>query len=445
MNSQAGTRSEPETGWHLETTAPSARRRWGSGRPGGRRLALVTSAALVEGAALVYIIGRDGSILWQLARVAGTIIVVCAAVLGLRRGGMLGAGIAYLLGACGISVGLGIGVMHLVKSGDTAVTTAGLLCLGAGAPLLVSASVELMRLVRGWFRPLVVVASVLVAFVLVFPTWQALYVTNVPRTPVGAESPADFGVPYREVRFPASDGVGLSGWYLPSRNGAAVVMMHGAGSTRSAVLRHSVVIAGHGYGVLLYDARGHGRSAGRAMDFGWYGNQDMSGAVSFLSSQPGVDGRRIGAVGLSMGGEEAVGAAATDRRIRAVVAEGVTGRTAADTRWLSQTYGIRGTITEAWRTLLEYDLADLLTDASPPIALRDAVAKASPTPVLLITAADVEEETHAAHFIQSAAPGTVHIWQVPDTGHVQGLITHPRQWENRVTAFLDRALATPRQ
>jgi uncharacterized protein len=444
MDSHAGTRSDPETAWHVAPTAPPDPRPWRSGRSRRHRLTQVTVAALVEGAAIGYLVGRDGSILWQVARVIATIAVVWGAVLGLQRGGTLAAGIAYLLGACGISVGLGIGVMHLVKSGDKAVTTAGLLCLVTGTLLLVRASIQLTRLVRGWFRPLVAVASALVAFVLVFPTWQALYVTNVPRTTLGAETPADFGVPYRDVRFPASDGVELSGWYLPSRNGAAVVVMHGAGSTRSAVLRHSVVIASHGYGVLLYDARGHGRSAGRAMDFGWYGNQDMSGAVSFLRSQPDVDVRRIGAVGLSMGGEEAIGAAATDRRVRAVVAEGVTGRTAADNRWLSETYGIRGTITEAWQGLLEYDLADLLTDASPPIALREAVARAAPRPVLLITAGDIGEETHAAHYIRSASPGTVHIWQIPHTGHVQGLSTHPKPWENRVTAFLGKTLAGAR-
>ena len=55
----------------------------------------------------------------------------------------------------------------------------------------------------------------------------------------------------------------LAGWYAPSRNGAAVVLLHGAGSTRSNVLDEAVVLAEHGYGVLMLDARGHGESAGR--------------------------------------------------------------------------------------------------------------------------------------------------------------------------------------
>ena len=47
-----------------------------------------------------------------------------------------------------------------------------------------------------------------------------------------------------------------------------------------------------------------------------------------------------------MGGEEAIGAAATDDRIRAVVAEGATGRTAADKAWLSEEYGLAGVVQE---------------------------------------------------------------------------------------------------
>ena len=47
-----------------------------------------------------------------------------------------------------------------------------------------------------------------------------------------------------------------------------------------------------------------------------------------------------------MRGEEAIGAAATDPRIRAAVAEGATGRTAADKAWLSDAYGWRGRLQE---------------------------------------------------------------------------------------------------
>lgn len=165
-----------------------------------------------------------------------------------------------------------------------------------------------------------------------FVVGQAVALTNVPRTAVGPATPADRGLPYRDVAFPAADGTRLSAWFVPSRNGAAVVLLHGAGSTRSATLAHATVLARHGFGVLLVDASGHGRSGGRAMDAGWYGDDDFRGAVTFLTRQPSVDAARIAALGLSKGGEEAIGAAG-DRRIAAVVAEGATNRVADDRDW----------------------------------------------------------------------------------------------------------------
>jgi hypothetical protein len=44
----------------------------------------------------------------------------------------------------------------------------------------------------------------------------------------------------------ATDGVTRSGWYIAPRNGAAVVLAHGAGSTRSSVLDHAAVLATRG-------------------------------------------------------------------------------------------------------------------------------------------------------------------------------------------------------
>jgi dipeptidyl aminopeptidase/acylaminoacyl peptidase len=266
-------------------------------------------------------------------------------------------------------------------------------------------------------------------------------VNNVPRTEVRTTTPAQTGLAFTDVEFVTADGVRLSGWYIPSVNGAAVVALHGAGSTRSDVLDHAVVLARHGYGVLLFDARGHGRSGGRAMDFGWYGDLDTAAAVSFLAASRDVDRQRIAAVGLSMGGEMAIGAAASDPRIRAVVAEGATNRVAADKNYLSEAYGIRGAIQEGVDWLM-YAVTDLLTSADAPMSLRAAAAAAAPRPLLLIAGGAVPDEPRAASHIQRDN-AAVQVWEVPDTGHTRALYTQPAQWEQRVIAFLDNALGRP--
>jgi uncharacterized protein len=299
----------------------------------------------------------------------------------------------------------------------------------------------LVRATRPWWRALVATALLAALVVALWTLGQAVAATNVPRTSVGATTPGDRGLAYEDVEFETADGVVLSGWYIPSRNGAAVVLMHGSGSTRSGVLDQAVVLAENGFGVLLFDARGHGRSDGRAMDFGWYGEVDASAAVTFLQAQRDVNDERIAAIGMSMGGEQAIGAAAADPRIRVVIAEGATNRTAADKAWLSEEFGWRGAVQERieWLT---YGIADALTAANQPITLREAVAAAAPRPVLLIAAGAVENEPLSGRYIQRGSPDTVELWVVPDTGHTAALDTHPAEWEQRVTAFLAAALQT---
>lgn len=175
------------------------------------------------------------------------------------------------------------------------------------------------------------------------------------------------------------------------------------------------------------------------MDFGWYGDEDVSAAVSFLSAQQDVDPTRIAAVGLSMGGEEAIGAAATDPRIAAVVAEGATNRVAADKAWLVDEHGWRGTVQQGIDRLT-FGLTDLLTDADPPIALRDAVRAAAPRPVLLIAAGTVSDEAPAGRFIQAGSPATVELWVVDGAGHTGALALDRDAWVARVDAFLTGAL-----
>jgi pimeloyl-ACP methyl ester carboxylesterase len=263
--------------------------------------------------------------------------------------------------------------------------------------------------------------------------------TVVPPTTGDGRTPASVGLTAREVRLPTTGGDTLAGWYVPSRNGAAVALLHGSGSTRSSTLDHAVVLARHGYGVLLLDARGHGDSTGRAMDFGWHGDSDVRAATAYLSSpEVGVEPGRVGAVGLSMGGEEALGALAADPRLAVVVAEGATGRVAADLTWLSDRHGWRGQVQE-WLEVVHTGLAAALSGLEPPRTLRQGVS-GSAAPALLVTAGERPDEGYAAASLRGAAPDRVEVWKVPGSGHTGGLSTDPAEWERRVVGFLDRAL-----
>lgn len=404
-----------------------------------RRRALELPLVLVA-VGFTLIVGLEGDPVWRLVRVAIVLGVVALAWLAATWWSTIGAAIvAIVVGLAAGPIGITIGWSYLTTTGLSRRAVGGLLAGAGGLALLVVGVLTLLGGAPRWAKVLAVPAFVVVAYVAVLPLVIAVYATNVPRPEVGTATPADRGLEYVDASFVTSDGVTLSGWYVPSRNGAAVALLHGSSSTRSSVLDQAVVLARHGYGVLLFDARGHGRSGGQAMDFGWYGDEDLGAAVSYLASRSDVDPARIGAVGMSMGGEEAVGAMAGDSRLRAVVGEGVTNRVAADKGWLSGAYGVRGWLTEQ-ADRATYALADVLTDADPPGSLRDAVRAAAPRPVLLIAAGEVADEAKADASIQSASPDTVEVWIVPGSGHTGGLHTQPAEWESRVTSFLDTAL-----
>ena len=347
-----------------------------------------------------------------------------------------------------VAAGLGLLLPHLSKQGMVAESWLGLGLVVAGL-LVVGWSVPraLAGVRRRWW--LLALPLILVTTYLALWTVGQGVAASLPAHPeLGDRTPTDVGLLYRDVALRTSDGVDLAAWWVPQRNGAALALLPGAGSTRTSVLDHARVLAAAGYGVLLVDARGHGESDGRGMDFGWYGERDAAAAVDFLVDQPGVDDERVGLVGLSMGGESAIGAAGTDPRVHAVVAEGATNRVAADKEFLVEAYGTRGALQQGVDRLT-YAVAGLLTGAPQPESLRDSVSAMSAdrprTPLLLIAAGDVETESLASAFLRTAAPASVDTWTVPGSGHTQGLETAPVAWQQEVVGFLDASLADRQQ
>lgn len=389
---------------------------------------------VVAGLAMGVLVGQ-GSPIGILVRIGVVLASTALAVRSTLRTGSLGRGlVAVAAGTIAVVAGLGIGASFAIRAGLSARAAAGLVELAAGLLLLGAGTVMLVRRTHGWRRwTAIPIAFVILQFVVV-PLFGAVVITNVPPDTVEQPTPADHGLTYEDVSFVTSDGVTLSGWYVPSRNGAAVVVLAGSGSTRSGALEHGAVLARHGYGTLLIDNRGHGRSAGTAMDTGWFGSADIAGAIGFLEARPGIDPARIGLVGLSMGGEEAIGAAGDDARIRAVVAEGATGRSDADL--VDVPAGIAGGI-ERVTSWTQFHVADLLTDAARPGPLVDA-ARTSSAPMLLIAG---RGEGSANRRFRDVAPARIELWDLPATAHVGALAERRDEWEQRVTSFLDRALA----
>jgi uncharacterized protein len=276
------------------------------------------------------------------------------------------------------------------------------------------------------------VATVVVLQWVVTPAVTAGLATNAPRRAVPAAATLGLaGV--RDVRFPAKDGTVLSGWFVPARNHAVVVLLHGSHGDRTSTLPYARFLNRVGFGVLAYDARGHGKSGGRTNALGWRGADDLAGAVAFVTRRLGHP--RVGVLGLSMGAEEALRGAAEGVPVRAIVADGAGASTAGDERLVSHGLlsGIRASV--GWLAMRQVEIASLTAEPRPLSSLVGRIG----VPTLLIASRRSDERAlDAAYRARIGARAT--LWFVPDAGHTRAFVVHPRAYAARVTRFLSVAL-----
>ena len=353
----------------------------------------------------------------------------------------LRAGLRAVAGlACGtlaVVAGAADGFRHVavdrLGGDDLAAMAAGL----AGAVLIALAVTVLWRtrrlderLAQRYPRRLATGLAVAVAaFLVLLPAAIAIVATHKARSPVAA---VDLGRPFERVTLRTWDGLSLAAWYVPSRNGAAVIAFPG----RSQPVPHARMLVRHGYGVLLFDRRGEGESEGDSNAFGWSGEADVAAAVGYLRGRADVDGARIGGLGLSVGGELLLQAAAHTRALRAVVSEGAGVRSLAEhlhtpdvgrvQRWFSN-----------W--VVQTGALAVLSNTSPPQDLTELVASISPRAVMLIQAEHAAggEELNPVYLEVAGEPKS--LWRAKG-GHTGALAAQPADYERRVIGFFDRTL-----
>ena len=288
---------------------------------------------------------------------------------------------------------------------------------------------------RRWARRVAAVpAGLLLALFTVVPIATGITEAHKYREHVGPPPSAA----YREVAFDASDGVHLSGWYRPTRNGATVLVVHGGGGDRTGAVAHAGLLARHGYGVLLYDARGRGRSEGRQNAFGWGWTKDVAGAIAFLQGRPEVDERRIGGLGLSTGADALVQAAGQGAGLRAVVADGTAAESLEDWRRL------QGITAMTPMFAAEFATVRIVSGARSGPPMEEMIKRVT-QPLLLVSAGRREERDFAVKYDRAAGSRPVEHWNLPEAGHTGAIRDTPAAYERRVTAFFAAALSPARR
>jgi len=276
----------------------------------------------------------------------------------------------------------------------------------------------------------------------------AAHLLTMPQRNFSASvTPAQEGLVYDDVRFPARDGgAEIAGWFIPAADGAPVIMMvHGRDASRTAAvdgafLKEAQMLQAAGFGVLMIDLRGHGESSDARFTFGLKERYDVLGAVDWLLAQ-GVEPGHIGVLGLSLGAAAAIAAAAEEPAIAALVTDSVFAdlNVMIDVQW-EQASGLPRPFLASALLMARLLTGQDLTQAQP---VRD-LPRVVPMPVLLIHCAD-DDYVPASNLDQlKTAYPNAQTWKIEGAAclHSEGFNVDPARYVRTVAGFFAAALRT---
>jgi len=248
----------------------------------------------------------------------------------------------------------------------------------------------------------------------------------------------------REVELDSVDGLTLHGWMLyaaPGNSHKWAVCVHGYGEDARSVGYIARVWVEKGWNVLLPDLRGHGKSEGSYVGYGWDDRLDMVAWCSLIIRRdPNAE---IILHGVSMGGGVVLitSGGPLPKNVKAVVSD-CAYSSALDA--IGYTYRKRGNtklgpvplrlaaLRVAAKRRAGYDLAD----AS---ALKAVKRSVTPTIFIHGTADTVVPPTAMAQLYEQARCPKEFLW-VPGAKHLKCSLVAPDLYWNKVEEFVNAAL-----
>ena len=138
--------------------------------------------------------------------------------------------------------------------------------------------------------------AVFIALIFVFQSHFVYY----PERALSAD-PGAIGLYFDSVSFETTDGVKLSGWFVPSDSARGVILLcHGNGGNISHRLESIYIFHQLGLDTFIFDYRGYGQSQGKPTELGTY--QDAEAAWRHLIKKRQVNPNKVIIAGRSIGG-----------------------------------------------------------------------------------------------------------------------------------------------
>jgi fermentation-respiration switch protein FrsA (DUF1100 family) len=300
-----------------------------------------------------------------------------------------------------------------------------------------------------WRRRLKITVITLVVLLLILvygvvPFLFSRLITSAGTRPMDrklTETPADLGATFTDVEFPASDGVRISGWLMPSHGkNVTIIYSHGLFRSRRELLARAVDLWKLGYGALLYDSRNHGESGHAKTSLGYFERNDVEGAVSYLKGGPAAQDRIV-LLGVSMGAVADLLAAAETPAVAAVV---------SDSAYLSLDDTVAHHIKLFFHipafpvaNELEYFISRRAGFDAAKMSMVDAVTAIGDRPILFIAGArDRRMPPDIAQKLREAARNPNSDLLIVDGAgtavHGHSYLTEPTLYIHKVAKFLDQ-------
>lgn len=289
------------------------------------------------------------------------------------------------------------------------------------------------------------ITFLMIAFVVMIERNIYSFLTETAPSPSQVDIPQDLPFEVREVKFKGGDGFMMAGWQVPSENGATIILLHGYGGNRTAMLWHAKHLVNARYGVLLYDERASGESEGMRRSYGWEDPRDVAGAIHFIETESGNGSERIGIIGCSIGGQIALQSAAAYPEILAVWADGPSTVTAEDIpapKNPIMALLIVGNYSLDWLYATQLDM-------QVPAPMIEQIGNIAPRPIMIVAGGQSqplfgsEAERLIPHYTEAAGLNA-QSWVVPEAFHCDGPAKRPDEYAQRMVEFFDSAFGITR-
>lgn len=244
--------------------------------------------------------------------------------------------------------------------------------------------------------------------------------------------------PYEEVNIISDDNLKLKGYYLKANTPTSktAILAHGYSSQGTFMSSYAkLYYENFGYNVLLPDSRGHGKSEGAYIGFGWTDRKDYLKWINFIINKDGQDSQIV-IHGVSMGGATVLMTSGEDlpTNVKALVSDCAYTSVKDELKYqLKRMYNLPPfPILNSTSVLTKIRAGYFFGEAS---ALNQV--KKSNTPILFIHGdADRFVPLYMVNQLYDACNSPKDLLVVPNAGHGESYNTDTTGYKNKVNDFL---------